>query len=65
MLSFLFLNFRPSEEVYEIEAFFCAGVILFPFLFKIFVMDMAFIYLFFFEFWQVSFGLSVKSTHEI
>ena len=37
VLSSLFLNFRPSEEVCEIGAFVCAGVILFPFLFKNFV----------------------------
>ena len=44
ILSSLFLNFRPSEEVCEIGAFVCAGVILFPFLFKIFfVGDMAFL----------------------
>ena len=61
----MFLNFRPSEEVCEIGAFVCAGVTLFPFLLKaFFVVDMAFL-LIFFEFWQLSFGLSIKSAHEI
>ena len=39
------VNFRRSEEVWEIGVFVFAGVILFPFLFKsfFFVVDMAFL----------------------
>ena len=59
------VSFRRSEKVCEIGAFVFAGVILFPFLFKsFFVVDMAFL-LNFLKFWQLSFGLSIKSTHEI
>ena len=62
---FSLVSFRCPEEVSEIGAFVFAGVILFPFLFKsFFVVDMAFLSDFF-EFWQLSFDLSIKSTHEI
>ena len=64
--NFLIVNFRSSEEVCEMGGFVFAGVILFPFRFEsfFFVADMRFLSRFF-EFWQLSFGLSVKSTHEI
>ena len=63
-LNISLVSFRRSEEICEIGAFVFACVILFPFLFKIFfVVDMAFLSNFF-EFWQLSFGLSIKNTHE-
>ena len=58
------VNFRHSEEVCEIGAFVFAGVI-FYFLFKsFFLVDKVFLSNVF-EFLQLSFGLSIKSTHEI
>ena len=55
------VNFRRSEEVCGIGAFVFADVILFHFLLK----SLWHLFQFFFEFWQLSFGLSIKSTHEI
>ena len=62
---FFFDHFRRSEEVCEIGAFVFAGVMLFSFLFKSFFCGGYGISFKFFGVFQLSFDLSIKSTHEI
>ena len=64
-VNFSLVSFRHSEEVCGTGAFVFAGVILFPFLFKSFYCGGYAIFSNFLEFWQLSFDLSIKSTHEI
>ena len=73
MVNYPLVNFTHSEEVYEIEAFVFAGVKLFIFLYNSFLCGGYGISFNFWEggvgggvrFWQLSFDLSIKSTHKI